>query len=263
MSLVRRVLVFGSSQVNYTDSGDSGTTPILMLANLKKLAPETEWVVQSGVVYPNASLVERASQLVERTKPDVILFVPGSNTFAEESVAFSIRKRWPRLYGPAMKLIGSGKAAAGGRAVGSDSARGLLFRLPRAMGRKTFGMAPLIEPKVAHEATRDLFRYLESLGLPVACRLAMGHHQQPEQTETIAARTREFNAMVADECKRLGYHYVSINEAFEARGWDYILGPDNLHETLETRERSSRIWAELVLDALQAAPPQEPARPPS
>lgn len=230
---------------------------MLMLRRLEQIAPEIQWIVRVVTILPNTLLVPRAKQAISEAKPDVLFIVSGSNTFAEESVAFSIRKRWPKLYGSAMKVIGLGKAVAGGHAIGSRSARGLLFRLPRAIGRKVLGMAPMIEPAVAYEATRDLFRYLETLSLPVACRLAPGPHQQPDQSQTVAERTRKLNTIIATECERLGYPYVSIKEAFGARGWDYILGPDNLHETHETRELSSRIWAELVLEALEGATPAE------
>jgi hypothetical protein len=246
-----KVLVIGSSQVDYTDSDESATTPELMRRHLQEVRPDRKWLLERVALYPNRELASRLLEAIERTKPDVLLYVPGSNTFAEESVAFAIRKRWPALYGPAMRLIGSGKRAAGGRAQGSDSPRGWLFRLPRAVARSVIGTAPLIEPDVAFAATRELFRRLELLpDLPVACRLAMGHHQQPEQAETIRARTRDFNALLVGECARLGYPFVDIREAFAERGWPYSLGPDRLHEDLPTRRLSARIWAETVLAAL-------------
>jgi hypothetical protein len=247
----RRVLVFGSSQTQYTDTDESGTAPAMMRRFLAQAVPETEWQVETVVLYPTSSMTSRASKAIDNFQPDVLLYVPGSNTFSEETVAFSIRKKAPRLDGPAMRVIGLGKSAAGGKAQGSESTRGLLFRLPRDLARKVIGVAPLIEPDEAFTSTRQFFASLAKRpGLPVACRLAMGHHQQSDQSQVVRERTRLYNELLIEECERLGYPYIHIQEEFAARGWVYTLGPDRLHEEYQTRQLAATIWGELVLSAL-------------
>ncbi len=171
----------------------------------------------------------------------------GSNTFAEKSVTFAIRRRLPRLYPVAGPLIASAKALAGGRAEGNPGMLGLLFRAPRRLGRMVFGMASLIDPGDALKATVETFEMLSRRGIPVVVRLAEGNTQQADQRESARILTREYNEAVAGLCERFGFPAFRLSAEL---GPKYGRTPDGLHADRATRAYGASRAADCIASAL-------------
>jgi hypothetical protein len=250
-----RVLVLGASQIAYRGSGHEATLGEMTEQLLNKASDGRQFTVEALLLYPTRSMPERAGNAIERVRPDVLAFVAGANTFSEETVSFSIRKRAPWLYRIATRMVAVGRAVGGG-VEGADSARGLLFRAPRALGKLVFGSAPMIDPSEAFAATSALFEYLEDKpDLRVVCALATGNYQQAEQGAVIRERTRSYNELLVRECDLRGYPWIDIRAAIAERGWPYVLAPDRLHEDEASRSHFAELLSDMVLAALGSHSP--------
>lgn len=155
----------------------------------------------------------------------------------------------------AARLVALGRAAGGG-VEGADGVRGLLFRVPRALGRSVFGTARMLDPAEAFGATRALFEYLGSQqALRVVCALATGNYQQADQVEVIKERTRRYNELLVRECGLRGYPWLDVRAAFAGRGWPYVLARDRLHEDEASRSHYAELLSDMVLAALDSHSP--------
>jgi hypothetical protein len=192
-------------------------------------------------------MAERAAAEIDRVKPDVVHLSMGANTFLEKTVLFAIRHRWPRAYEPAKRVFTTAKGLAGGVTEGSTGVRGLLFRAPRAAGRRIFGMASMLEPEAATEATRATFEMLAATGLPVIVRLAEGGVQQADQRAAAAPITRAYNDEVRRLCVAHGFPYFHLSTELGDR---YVRTPDGLHAAYPSRVYSAGRVAALVGEAL-------------
>jgi hypothetical protein len=196
-------------------------------------------------------MAARAKAAVDRARPDAVVLLLGANTFIEETVLFAIRRKYRRFYPPAARVIGLGKQAAGGGAEGSDSARGLLFRLPRLLARSMIGTSSLIDIDVAMGATEQMLEYLSSEGIPVVCRQAGGGVQQTDQKEAAEVKARAYNGFVKETCERLGFPcWRLVDELEERYGWE----PDGLHADLPSRKYSAGLIADFVEQLLGLVP---------
>jgi hypothetical protein len=246
-----RILALGTSEVTHRSPDGSASFVDLYLEALQRLAPETQWGLESLLVYPSPSMAARVRVTVERYQPAVLLWMLGANTFSEATVMFSIRRRHPRLYPIASRLIAYGKSAAGGGAEGSASLRGILFRLPRALARVVFGTATMLDREVAFDATRETLKLLHEFQLPVVCRLAEGSVQQSDQAAAAMANATAYN----DEVISLAHGLVF--KTFDARaelGDAYGRESSGLHYDLPTREYTAGRAAALTLEALGRNP---------
>ena len=241
-----RVLALGTSEVTHDSSDGTPGFTDLYLEALERLATETHWSLESLLLYPSPAMAARARTAVARYQPMVLLWMLGVNTFSEATVMFSIRRRYPRLYPIASRLIASGKSAAGGGAEGSTSLRGFLFRLPRAIARGVFGTAPLLDREVAFNSTRETFKLLHELQLPVVCRLAEGNVQQADQAAAARANAIAYNAEVLSLARGLVFKTFNPKaELAEACGRE----SDSLHYDLPTRKYAANRAAALTLEA--------------
>jgi hypothetical protein len=240
------VLLLGSSGVLFAQPGQAVTMPHLIEENLNARSKST-WRVEAAVVYPMPNMAERAMGFVSRCEPDVVLLTLGATVFAEESVIYSVRRGFPRVYRLSARMIERWKAVAGGRAEGARSPRGLLFRLPQLMARRILGTAPLVEPNVALRATEETIERIASVSnLRLVCRLANGHFQHQDQAAQIAARTAEYNRAVRELCERLRIA-VYDQRASLTQGAGYALIDDGLHIDIETRRLAAAMAATNIL----------------
>ena len=253
-----KVLVLGSSDITASESGESATLPYLLRKELERRFPEATWCVESAMLYPMANMAGRVEAGIERVRPDVVHLTMGANTFIEKTVLFSIRRRWPWAYRAASGVFGAVKGVAGGGTEGSPSARGAIFRVPRGVGRRVFGMASMLEPETALDATRQAFAMLASKGTPVVVRLAEGGVQQKDQREAARKITDAYNAEVRAMCERSGFPVFRLSEEL---GHRYGRTPDGLHADLPTRIYGAARTADLVVAALEleGAAPSPPA----
>jgi hypothetical protein len=238
-----RVLILGSSDVTASETGESGALPALLQAALEQRFPDTGWSVDSGLLYPMPNMAERAAAEIDRVQPDVVHLSMGTNTITEKTVLFAVRRRWPRLYEPAKRVFTTAKGLAGGATEGSTGVRGALFRAPRAAGRRIFGMASMLDPAAATEATRQTFDILAATGLPVIVRLAEGGVQQADQRAAAAPITRAYNDEVRRLCEAHGFPCFHLSTEL---GDGYVRTPDGLHAAYPTRVYSAGRVAALV-----------------
>ncbi len=245
--------MLGPSGVQFVRGEEAATLPSLLAEELNRDSGRN-WRVDSELVYPMANMAERVMGYVSSYRPDVLLFALGATAFAEESVTFRIRRRFPGLYGPATRLIAIWKAAAGGAAEGSGSLRGGLFRIPGAAAARLIGTAPLVDPAVALRATLESLESVAAAapGLRVVCRLANGHFQHAGQAREIERRTLLYNDTVREACGRLGIPVYDQRQAIVGLGWDYVLSPDGLHTDLDTLVRAAKVAADQVRAAVAA-----------
>jgi hypothetical protein len=242
-----RVLILGSSDVTASETGASGALPALLRSALEERFASSDWSVDWGLLYPMPTMAERAAAEIRRTQPQAIHLSLGTNTITEKTVLFAIRRRWPRAYEPAKRVFTTAKGLAGGVTEGSTGVRGLLFRAPRAAGRRIFGMASMLEPEAATEATRATFEMLAATGLPVIVRLAEGGVQQADQRAAAAPITRAYNDEVRRLCVAHGFPYFHLSTELGDR---YVRTPDGLHAAYPSRVYSAGRVAALVGEAL-------------
>jgi hypothetical protein len=137
---VFRTLILGRSNLDFTEPGlADASVPTLLESRLRAEAPEFEHELVTASLYFGDRMASRAAEVIEREQPDATFVQIGTNSIEEEFVVWSIQTRWPKLYPFALTIAQALKSAAGGGPEGADSARGELFRLPRAFARKVFG----------------------------------------------------------------------------------------------------------------------------
>jgi len=242
-----KLLVLGSSDITFTDTGEAGTVPAKIKAELRRRFPATTWDLDSALLYPTERMAEFAASHIDRFQPDAIFLSMGTNTFVERSVVHSLRRRLPILYPIASRLSRTAKAIGGGRAEGSPGPWGVLFRAPRSLGRLVLGTAPLIDPEVALKATAETFEMLAGRGLPVAVRLAEGNVQQSEQRASAQLMTARYNDAVREMCRRSGFTAFRLSEEM---GSGYSRTPDGLHTDEATRAYEASRAADVIAAGL-------------
>jgi hypothetical protein len=247
-----KLLVLGSSGVVFANSPGAATLPGLIADELARLHQEDDWQVEAALLYPAANMALRVDSYLDRFEPDMLLLTLGATAFAEESVMYAIRRRHPRLYPLAERLISGAKRAAGGAAAGSPSLRGATFRVPSALARRVFGLAPMIELDVALRATIEALELIASRATPCLCRLANGHFQHAEQAAVVSRRTEVYNGAVTVACERLGIPWYAQRQALMDAGLPYELSEDGLHTDFETRRRVAALAAARITEVVNS-----------
>jgi hypothetical protein len=205
-----RVLVMGSSDVTYSDSGESGGLPALVRTELPHRFPGIEWHVDQALLYPTASMAARAEQQIDLAQPEVVYLSMGANTFVEKSVVNAIRRKLPLLYPLARFLTARTKSLAGGRAEGDPGVLGVLFRAPRGLGRRLIGLEPLLDLTRPWSPLRK--RKCSRVGMPTVVRLAEGNTQQVDQRKR--RRSRGSNEAVTALCRRYGFQSFAFRKSW-------------------------------------------------
>jgi hypothetical protein len=137
---VFRTLILGRSNLDFTEPGfEDASVPALLKSRLAAEAPELEHELVTASLYFGDRMAGRAAQVIEREQPDAAFVQIGTNSIEEEFVVWAIQTRWPKLYPFALTIAQALKSLAGGGPEGAGSARGEVFRLPRAVARRLFG----------------------------------------------------------------------------------------------------------------------------
>ena len=123
-----KVLLAGSSAMYQSEAGPELAVPQLVRDILTSRAPELDWQCEAALLYPTASMNNRAATLIERYQPDAIVLWLTSVQFGEDSVVYAIRSRWPWGYPVGLRVAVSGrpldsKASLRGRARNASANR--------------------------------------------------------------------------------------------------------------------------------------------
>lgn len=252
MSSVRRVLLLGSSEVEYTAEGTDDSVTGLLLRALRDMAPQEEWEVHSHITYAMPNMKERAVRLVEHERPEAIVLWLAGSIFADRTVTFALYHRSKRLYNAFTKLSRPALGLAGGGTEGNKSVRGRAYRAANWIAGKAIGLAPLVEPEVARRVTIETLTAFRERGIPVVCRLAHDNIRRQSQAELVVELVGEYNTAVEAACGALGVAAFDPEAPPRAAGKHYDMMPDGLHATLETRTLTARMAASLVIGAMKA-----------
>lgn len=250
MGASRRVLLLGSSEVTFTQAGPEESIAGLLEAALRERGPEMDWDIVPYVTYAMANMPQRTLQLVERHSPDLVVLWLAGNVFAEKTLTFALYHRSRRAYDLMTRLTGPALKAAGGGSEGSSSLRGALFRLLRSIATLVLGSAPFIPPEVARDSTVATLEALHSRGQPTVCRLAYPNSRQAAQAAGVRRLVEEYNVAIEAACERLGIPSFRPEETVEATGRNYVMLPDGLHSTPETRRITAAAAADIAVRVL-------------
>jgi hypothetical protein len=243
----------GASSVQYPTWEPATALPNLVKLELQEALPGTTWQTSAALLYPTPRMAERAASLIERHKPHAVYFVC-SAVYAEETVLFSIQRRWPRWF-PAANAIEKRLEGAGGSPAAPSSLKGRLFRAARAGVRRATGVAPLVDLDDAIESTVRTLRAMATVeGLIVACRLSAGGVRDASQEREVRQRIDAYNAAVGSECASLGFASLDVVGEMRRAGLEYTFEADRIHGNLEARQFSARFAAAAIQERLLTAP---------
>ncbi len=249
MAGTRSVLVAGASSVQFPIPQPEIALPNLVKLELESSDPGSVWQAPAALLYPTPTMPERAMALLDRHKPDALYFIC-SAIYAEETVLFSIQRRWPRLYGAANAIEKRLEGPAGQPPAG-ESVRGKLFEVFRKSAKRLTGVAPLVDLEAAIDSTVRTFRAVAALpNLSVVCRLSAGGVRDESQTREIRRRVDEYNRAVSAECRSLGFTPLDLVGEMRHQGLEYTYEPDRIHGNLEARRFSARMAAAAILKDL-------------
>ncbi len=243
-------MIAGASSVQFPPGSPLIALPNLLKLELESSTPGIVWDAPETLLYPTPSMPERAVALIDRFKPDALYFIC-SAVYAEESVLFSIQKRWPLIYKPATSISKLFEGPEGEPAQGASSVRGLVFRAARGAAKRVAGVAPLVGLDDAIDATVRTFRAIAAVpNLSVACRLSAGGVRDLSQTPEIRRRVDEYNKAISTECVALGFTPLDVVAEMRQAGLAYTYEPDRIHGNLEARRFSARLAAAAILSDL-------------
>lgn len=255
MDEARTVLVVGASSVRFPPASPEIALPALLHNELVARVPGIDWRTPAELLYPSPRMAERGRALLREHRPDVVYFVCAA-TYAQETVLFSIHRRWPRLHGPAARLAALFEGPAGEPAQGTKSPRSALFSAMQGVARTAVGVAPLIDLEPAIDSTIETLRvFADEPDLAVIVRLSAGGVRDPSQQDRVKQRVARYNADVEAECSRLGFTAIHPVAEMRRAGLEYTYEPDLIHGNLEARRFNARMVADVITKALDLGPP--------
>jgi hypothetical protein len=244
----RKLLVLGSSGVEYPSDRPELSLPSLLIERLQTAQPDVAWEVATGLLYPTQTMAPRAVALLEQHRPDAVFFIC-SAVYAEETVVFSVRKRWPRLYRPAARLATLFEGPLGEPGGGEGGLRSMLYGAGRSVAVAVAGKAPMVTMEEAIASTGAALKRLAArTNVPLACRLTCGSFRDQSQTAETRRRVAAFNERIADECRCLGIGVVDLVGEMAAAGLEYTFEPDMVHGDLAARRFCADRAAALLLN---------------
>lgn len=250
----RLVLVLGSSRVTYADSGAPDLAALV--ADAMQRGTGVGWRCASELLFPTASMAERAGRLVARHDPDaVVLDLPGF-AYMYQSVVTRIRKRWPRLYPGANALMSRLQALSGGGNDGGDSLRGWIFRAPRRLALTVLGAESEISPEEAIAYfTATLETLLRREDLTIICRLPTNTWQMPRAIrEEAERRLVVVRRAVTDYCDQHHIPYYDLFQGLADRGLSWGFAEDRIHKDRRTTQVDIEMMTECLAAALDLDP---------
>jgi hypothetical protein len=243
----RKLLVLGSSGVEYPSDRPELSLPNLLIERLQAAQPDVTWEVATGLLYPTQSMASRAVALLEQHRPDAVFFIC-SAVYAEETVVFSVRRRWPRLYRPATRLATLFEGPFGEPGGSKGGLRSKLYGAGRNVAVAVAGKAPMVTMEEAIASTAATLQELAvRTDMPLACRLTCGSFRDQSQTAETRRRVTAFNKRIAEECRRLGIGVVDLVGEMATAGLEYTFEPDMVHGDLAARRFCADRAAALLL----------------
>lgn len=247
------VLVFGASNVLYSDAGPDASLFAFIKKELETARPDVAWELVAGEVPPARNMAVRTMELVERHGVTAAYYMPSSTYFAYDFVIARVRRRYPWARGFVAKLGSGLKEAAGGQFEGAGGFRGQLFRIPRRIAEAVVGAEPYIRTDRAIENTvTTIQRLAEIEGFVFVAREPFTRiRTDPAKLEKYLQRIGLYAAALREECGSHGFHSYSLPDYMAAYGVEPLYVGDQVHMTLETRRYEAKAAAEHLLVGLQ------------
>ncbi|HEY7270058.1 MAG TPA: hypothetical protein VH951_09540 [Dehalococcoidia bacterium] len=187
-----------------------------------------------------------AVQAVEETKPDTVVVTPSDTSLFRDTVSYSIRQRWPRLYPYIRTFSTHVKGMAGGPM--DVSPRRWIFSAPQWLAARAFGVAPplSIDQGIAFtNATLDALAGLEGVHIIAGLmpRTVTGY---PE----VSARLQALRSAVQEKCRQ---HRIPTIESEGMVEWSRnSTAADGLHRGFEARQARGAALAQALAAMLPA-----------
>jgi hypothetical protein len=252
------VLVFGASNVLYSDAGPENSLFALIEKELRSHARDVEWKLVAAEIPPARNMAERTLAAVHEHGATAAYYMPSSTYFAYDFVIARVRRRYPWAAGLVSTLGGGIKGAAGGEFEGAAGARGLLFRLPRRVADALIGAEPHIRTEHAIENTVTTMRRLAAIeGFYLVAREPFTRiRTSPKKLEKYLERIARYRAALRDACDTAGFACYSLPDYMARHGLEPLYVADQVHMTLETRRFEARAAAEHLLARFEVGAPE-------
>jgi hypothetical protein len=251
------VLVFGASNVLYSDAGPEDSLFALIEKELRSAAPDIDWKLVAAEIPPARNMADRAVATVRDTGATAAYYMPSSTYFAYDFVIGRVRRRYPWAAGFASRLGGGIKSAAGGEFEGVAGPRGLLYRLPHRLAEAVIGAEPYIRTEHAIENTVTTMRRLAEIdGFYLVAREPFTRiRTSPKKLAKYLERIARYRHALREACAAAGFACYSLPDYMAQFGLEPLYVDDQIHMTLETRRYEARAAAGHLLARL-AAPPE-------
>jgi hypothetical protein len=251
------LLVFGASNVLFTDAGPEASLFELIRQELESRAPDVAWKLSAAEVPPARNMPDRVLDIVRREGAIGAYYMPSSTYFAYDFVIARVRRRYPWAAGLVARLGGGLKAAAGGEYEGASSARGELFRWPRAVAERLIGAEPYIRTDHAIQNTVETVNRLSRIEhfVLVAREPFTRIKTDPDKLRIYLERIDRYAAALRAACEAAGFCCYSLPRYMAKFGLEPLYVADQIHMTLETRRYEARAAAEHLLAGLKPVTP--------
>jgi len=247
----RDVLLLSTSTIFFSEGDASQSLIALLQQALVDRRPDIEWRCQGDLLYLAPTVGERAKTLVEKRRPEVVVFRPTGASFLHDDVPSRVRELWPRSYGLSRRIAEYFQALGGGGRFGAPGPRGLLFRVPRRLAAAIIGVAPPLRVEVAARLTREtidaLLRYEE---VDTVCQISVGNVPPHTSAEEYGRRTRLYIEETLSYCRERRVPVVSSLGAMSEAGIQFEMTDDRLHPNLAYSQFHARQIAESIVSLL-------------
>jgi hypothetical protein len=252
MASDRTLLLMGTSALYYSETSPEHSLASLVARELSARGSGVDWRCANDFLYQGPTMARRASTLVERHEPDVVVVYLSSLQFVYERSVNRVRQRWPWLFDWRTSV-----AERTARLSGMDefqppaSLRGRLFGAPRFLARTLVPGTTELGVEAAADYTMEALGVLLTReDLEVVCRLPTINGPPPA---TKAARYRgrlaEFNATVGEYCGRHHVDCFDLPRELEAAGQELTPAADGFHMSDACRRFEAKLIARRVLAA--------------
>lgn len=255
------VLVFGASNVLFSDAGPDASLFAFIKQELESKAPRVDWELLAAEIPPARNMAARTMELVTRHGAMVAYYMPSSTYFAYDFVVARVRRRYPWAQGFVAKFGGGLKEAAGGQFEGAEGLRGQLFRIPRRFAEAVIGAEPYIRTEHAIDNTvTTIQRLAEIEGFSLVAREPFTRiRTDPAKLEKYLQRIGQYAAALREACESHGFRCYSLPAYMAQYGLEPLYVADQVHMTLETRRYEAKAAAEHLLAGLADRSPGQPA----
>ena len=249
------LLVFGASNVLFSDAGPDASLFAFIKQELRATASDVEWELLAAEIPPSRNMAARTVELVNRHGVTAAYYMPSSTYFAYDFVVARVRHRYPWAQGFVAKFGGGLKEAAGGEFEGADGLRGQLFRIPRRFAEAFIGAEPYIRTEHAIDNTvTTMQRLAEIEGFSLVAREPFTRiRTDAAKLEKYRDRIARYAAALRTACGEAGFTWYSLPGYMAQHGVEPLYISDQVHMTLETRRWEARAAAEHLVASLASS----------